>query len=105
MSEEALDEWTVKANDVLGISLVSKSDEGLPRTIGHFRPTWTYPIVGDDETIYGYKGLKISLRFRASDMRPHLSHTSSRRVPVAVATADPPEINELFENYLPPGKS
>lgn len=111
MAEEALDEWRVRANDIMNVTLVTKAEQGPPKTISIFHPTWTYPIVdGPDtirehsETIYGYKGLKINLRFNASDMRPHLSHTSSKRVPETVAIEEPPEINELFEPFLPPGK-
>lgn len=112
MAEDGLDEWRVRANDAVNVSLVSKAEQGPPKVIASFHPTWTYPIVEDpentheetSETIYGYKGLKINLRFNASDMRPHFSHTSSKRVPDAVATEEPPEINELFERFLPPGK-
>lgn len=100
-----MDEWTVKANDVMNITLVTKAEQGPPKTIASFKPTWTYSILErEDETIYGYKGLKINLRFNASDMRPHLSHTSSKRVPDAVATQESPEINDVFELHLPPGK-
>ncbi|KAF3770353.1 acyl-CoA N-acyltransferase [Cryphonectria parasitica EP155] len=103
MAEEVLDEWTVKASNILNISLVTKAEQGRPKTIASFRPTWTYPIVNnDEETIYGYKGLKISLRFNASDMRPHISHTSTKRVPATVAIAESPEIRDLFEPFLPP---
>lgn len=112
MAEETLDEWRVKVNDIMSVTLVTKTEQGPPKTIASFHPTWTYPIVdGPDtirehsETIYGYKGLKISLRFNASDMRPHFSHTSSKLVPDSVAIEEPPEINELFEPFLPPGKT
>lgn len=104
MADEILDEWTVKANDAMKIQLVTKADSGPPKIIGSFRPAWTYPLVGDEETIYGYKGLKINLQYNATDMRPHLSHTSQKRVPDAVATADSPEIQDIFEDYLPPGQ-
>lgn len=95
---------TVKANDVFTISLVTKSEDGSPETIASFQPTWTYPIFGDEETIYGYKGLKISLRFNASDMRPHFSHTKSKSVPVDVAAEkDVTDIKEDLAPFLPQG--
>ncbi|KAK7736300.1 histone acetyltransferase 1 [Cytospora paraplurivora] len=95
------DEWTVKANDVFTISLVTKSEDGPPETIASFQPKWTYPIFGDEETIYGYKGLKINLRYNASDMRPHFSHTKSQAVPVDVAEQDVTDIKEDVEPFLP----
>lgn len=111
MAEETLDEWRVRVNDAMTVSLVTKAEQGPPKTIASFHPTWTYPIVDDEETvkehsetIYGYKGLKINLRFNASDMRPHISHTSTKRISETAAIEEPPEINELFEPFLPPGK-
>lgn len=104
MAEEQLDEWAVKANDIMNVTLVTKAEQGPPKTLATFKPTWTYPIVGEEETIYGYKGLKINLRYNASDMRPHFSHTTSRRIPDAQATQEVDEITDLFEPFLTPGR-
>lgn len=104
MAEEILDAWTVRANDAMTLSLVTKAEQGPPKTIASFHPTWTYSIVGEQETIYGYKGLKISLRYNASDMRPHVSHSSVKRVPEAEAIADPDDISDLLDPYLPAGR-
>lgn len=104
MAEEITDEWTVKANDAMTVTLVTKAEQGPSKTIASFHPTWTYPIVGDQETIYGYKGLKINLRYNASDMRPHISHSSTKRVPQDEAIADVDDINDLLDPYLPAGK-
>ena len=46
--------------------------ETKPQTLSSFHPHFTYPIFGDDEQIFGYKGLIIRLRFAAHDLRPHL---------------------------------
>lgn len=104
MAEEITDEWTVKANDAITVSLVTKAEQGPPKTIASFHPTWTYPIVGDSETIYGYKGLKINLRYNASDMRPHVSHSSAKRVPDDEAIAEVDDVVDLLDPYLPVGK-
>lgn len=100
-----LDEWTVKANDAMEIALFVKAEEGQTQ-IGRlykFKPTWTYPIVGDQETIFGYKDLKITLRFNASDMRPHLSSSKSARFPEELETGEieVEEIHDLFNGFLP----
>lgn len=94
------DEWTTKANDVFNISLVTKSEQGPPKTIDSFQPKWTYPIY-EEEEIYGYKGVKINLRFNASDMRPHFSYTKGKEVPVGLANKEPTEIKESIEGFLP----
>ncbi|ROV98879.1 hypothetical protein VSDG_03763 [Cytospora chrysosperma] len=95
------DEWSVKANDVFTISLVTKAEDGSPKLIASFQPKWTYPIFGNEEKIYGYQGLKINLRYNASDMRPHFSHTKSQTVPLDVAEQDVTEIKEEVEPFLP----
>ena len=91
------------ANDALSISLVSPSNSGL-KTISTFHPKFTYPIFGDDEKIFGYKDLKLHLRYRANDMRPHLrvSHTKKFK---AVGDAEPLDIVGLLEEgqHLPKG--
>lgn len=94
---------TVKANDIFTISLVAKAEDGSPKTIASFQPKWTYPIFGEEETIYGYQGLKINLRYDASNMRPHFSYTKSQTVPLDVAEKDPTEIKEEVEPFLPRG--
>lgn len=100
-----LEEWTVKANDAMEIALFTKAEEGQTQ-IGRlckFKPAWTYPIVGDEETIFGYKNLKITLRFNASDMRPHLSSTKSAKLPEELETGDieVEDIHDLFNGFLP----
>lgn len=92
-----------KANDVFNISLVTKSEQGPPKTLDSFQPKWTYPIY-EEEEIYGYKGVKINLRFNASDMRPHFSYTKGKEVPLGLADKEPTEIKESIEGFLPNGK-
>lgn len=94
---------TTKANDVFTISLVAKSEQGPPKTIDSFQPKWTYPIY-EEEEIYGYRGVKISLRFNAADMRPHFSYTKGKEVPAGVADKEPTEIKESIEGFLPEGE-
>jgi histone acetyltransferase 1 len=65
---------TCDANDAVNITIVQPDEQKL-KTVSSFHPQFTYPIFGDDETIFGYKGLIIRLRFAAHDLRPHL-HTS-----------------------------
>lgn len=106
MAEVNLEEWSVKANDVMDIALFTKAEQGQTQVnkICQFPPTWTYPIVGEEETIIGYKGLKIHLRYNASDMRPHLSSTKIERLPEDLESGDLEvhEIHDLFEKFLPP---
>ncbi|KAF3393866.1 Histone acetyltransferase type B catalytic subunit, partial [Penicillium rolfsii] len=65
------DEWTCDANDALQITVMQPGD-AKPKTLSAFHPQFTYPIFGDEEQIFGYKGLIIRLRFAAHDLRPHV---------------------------------
>lgn len=103
LSTDFLSAGTTKANDVFNISLVTKSEQGPPKILDSFQPKWTYPIY-EEEEIYGYKGVKINLRFNASDMRPHFSYTKGKEVPIGLADKEPTEIKEAIEGFLPNGK-
>ncbi|KAJ6135575.1 hypothetical protein N7512_000735 [Penicillium capsulatum] len=66
-----MDDWSCDANDALHITVVQPGDT-KPKTLSTFHPQFTYPIFGDEEQIFGYKGLIIRLRFAAHDLRPHV---------------------------------
>ena len=42
------------------------------KEIAQFQPQFTYPIFGEEEAVFGYKGLDISLTFNAHDLKPHV---------------------------------
>ncbi|CDR45247.1 CYFA0S17e00628g1_1 [Cyberlindnera fabianii] len=58
--------WTVSSNEALTLNIADST--------GHtaFHPTFTYPIFGDSEQIFGYKGLSIHLAFDSSTFLPFL---------------------------------
>ncbi|AQZ15150.1 HAT1 (YPL001W) [Zygosaccharomyces parabailii] len=58
--------WTVSANDALKISLVSENAV-------QFSPSFTYPIYGDAEQIFGYKDLVIHLVFDSVTFKPFVN--------------------------------
>ncbi|CAK7223734.1 histone acetyltransferase 1 [Sporothrix eucalyptigena] len=97
--EHSYDEWVSSANEALEISLVQPGPTGL-RSIASFNPKFTYSIFGDEETIIGYQNLKISLRFHASDMRPNLHVTSSKKL--KSAEIEPTDIQTVLKGYLQP---
>src|ERR1700694_2036989 len=45
---------SANANDALTISLVAADSSGS-KTLSSFHPKFTYPIFGDDESIFGYQ--------------------------------------------------
>ncbi|KAI1384444.1 acyl-CoA N-acyltransferase [Hypoxylon trugodes] len=93
------DEWTVDANEALNISLVRPTSSGLD-TVASFNPKFTYPIFGDDERIFGHKGLKVNLQYDARDLRPNLSVSSSRKF-TAVGDIEPLDVRATLKEFLP----
>ncbi|OJJ47101.1 hypothetical protein ASPZODRAFT_132041 [Penicilliopsis zonata CBS 506.65] len=79
--------WSCNANDAVQIALVQPG-EAKPTVLSTFHPQFTYPIFGDDEEIFGYRGLIIRLRFAAHDLRPHI-HISYDEKFKAVEDATP----------------
>lgn len=57
-----IEEWAANANDAVTITLVNESS-----TI-EFNPKFTYPIFGDEELIFGYKGLEINIQMDATSL-------------------------------------
>ncbi|KAK4040905.1 acyl-CoA N-acyltransferase [Parachaetomium inaequale] len=94
------DAWSTPSNDALLLSLVSPSPTGV-KTVGHsFHPKFTYPIFGDSEEIFGYQDLEINLRYNASDMRPNLSITYSKKFP-AVGETEATDVDGILREFLP----
>ncbi|ROT38780.1 histone acetyltransferase type B catalytic subunit [Sodiomyces alkalinus F11] len=94
------DEWLANANEAFTISLVKHAADGF-KTVGTFNPRFTYPIFGDEEHIFGYKDLKINLRYNASDMRPHVQISSSKKSK-AVGDIEPVDVKGILQEHLPP---
>ncbi|KAH7023659.1 acyl-CoA N-acyltransferase [Ilyonectria destructans] len=95
------EEWLANANDAINISLVAPSKSGL-QNVATFNPKFTYSIFGEEEQIFGYKDLKISLRYRANDMRPHLKTSYSKKFK-PVGDTEPTDIVGILEEggHLP----
>ncbi|RDW90433.1 Histone acetyltransferase type B catalytic subunit [Aspergillus mulundensis] len=93
------DEWSCDANDAVQITIV-QPDQQKPKTLSTFHPQFTYPIFGEDERIFGYKGLIIRLRFAAHNLRPHL-HVSHDEKFTAVEDAEPTDVTGALKDFLP----
>lgn len=87
------------SNRALNISLVTTGAQGL-ETLHAFNPEMTYSIFGETETIFGYQGLKINLRYHASDMRPNLQITYNRKFK-PVGETSPTDLKAILEPVLP----
>lgn len=90
------------ANDAVQITMV-QPDQEKPKTLSGFHPAFTYPIFGEEEQIFGYKGLIIRLRFAAHNLRPHV-HVSYDEKFSAVEDTGPVDITKALKDFLPEGR-
>ncbi|EDN07376.1 hypothetical protein I7I51_03356 [Histoplasma capsulatum] len=91
--------WTCDANHAIHISMVQPVETKL-NTLSTFRPEFTYPIFGEEETIFGYKGLNIRLRFSAHDLRLNV-HISYNEKFKTVADVAPVDLFTTLDPWLP----
>ncbi|KAI1811256.1 histone acetyltransferase type B catalytic subunit [Poronia punctata] len=93
------EEWTVNANDAITVSLVRPTGSSIEK-IGSFNPKITFPIFGEQETIFGYKGLKINIQYDARNLRPHFSTSSSKKFK-SVGEVEAVDVREVMKDFLP----
>jgi histone acetyltransferase 1 len=90
---------SANANEAVQILLVQPGASGL--TILHeFPPQFTYPIFGEEERIFGYKGLEIDVKFGAHDLRPHLNVSYDKRF-TTVGGTSAFDIHKAMKQFLP----
>ncbi|KAL9097380.1 MAG: hypothetical protein Q9165_000275 [Trypethelium subeluteriae] len=105
-SEERLAElganWSIDSNDATEIKLwrVSEQD-GTAHSEHSFHPSYTYPIFGEEETIFGYKALRVELNFAAHDMGLQLNVRYSKKFS-PVGDIEAFDINKAMEPFVPP---
>ncbi|PPQ67652.1 hypothetical protein CVT25_012680 [Psilocybe cyanescens] len=105
-----MSDWTTDANDALVLSLVRspKDKEVLAEdeTYEEFHPTFTYPIYGEDEKIYGYKDLIIDasplfkLKFTSGSLEQCLNVTYAEKLS-STSTVD--DVEATLSGFIPPG--
>ncbi|KAF9448901.1 histone acetyltransferase type B [Macrolepiota fuliginosa MF-IS2] len=97
-------DWTADSNEALTLSLVrSKLDKDSlaeGKSYEDFHPTFTYPIYGDDEKIYGYKDLVIDLRFTSGSLTQYLNVQYSEKLATS-STVD--DVEGTLAKFIPPG--
>lgn len=79
--------------------MVQPGSDGL-RTLREFHPKFTYPIFGEAEQIFGYKGLSIGIQFAAHDGSPHVQISYEQKFPQVKSTAAL-DLNKTLKEFLP----
>jgi len=90
--------WAVDSNEALELTLYGPSASNSLS----FHPEFTYPLFGEAETIYGYKGLRIKLDFAGWDMRGYLKVSWQQKLENS-AGVQVDDVLEIMKEYLPEG--
>ncbi|KAI9278726.1 acyl-CoA N-acyltransferase [Phascolomyces articulosus] len=65
--------WVSKTTDCMELRLVQpqldQPDASEPITFTSFEPAFTYPIFGEQEVVFGYKGLSIQISYTSGSLR------------------------------------
>ncbi|CAL1703427.1 unnamed protein product [Somion occarium] len=92
MDAQEAEEWATYANEAFALSLVrAKEDEeslSPEEAFDGFHPTFTYPIFGEEQRVYGYKDLLIELKFSSGSLRQYFNVKYSERLPPSPAVDD-----------------
>lgn len=93
---------SANATEAVNISLTAPA-AGATKSIASFNPKFTYSIFGDEETIFGYKDLKINLRYLTYDMRPHVKVSWGKKFN-SVGETEAADIDDILRQHLPGGE-
>ncbi|KAI0303510.1 acyl-CoA N-acyltransferase [Multifurca ochricompacta] len=95
-------DWTTNSTDALHLSLVRSSQDkealGDNESYENFHPTFTYPIYGEDEKIYGYTDLVIDLRFASGSLAHFLQIKYSSKL-ASLSTLD--DVQGTLQKFIP----
>ncbi|KAI9846439.1 MAG: histone acetyltransferase 1 [Sclerophora amabilis] len=93
------EDWSCDANKAVTIELVQRGPQS-PKRLSRFHPQFTYPIFGESQTIFGYQGLRINIRFASHDVRPNLEVSWEKQYETVGDTAAV-DVKQVLEDWLP----
>ncbi|KZS98869.1 histone acetyltransferase type B [Sistotremastrum niveocremeum HHB9708] len=73
--------------------------EGEESELEIFNPSFTYPIFGNEEKIYGYKGLSIQLHFASGSLAQYLNVSYKSKIKARAAIDD---VEGTLYKFIPP---
>ncbi|KAJ2109475.1 histone acetyltransferase 1, partial [Coemansia sp. RSA 921] len=95
----AASQWATESNAAVFIRLISgetesgvvqamnseegdeeENEEGEGADVIEFHPEFTYPIYGEHERIFGYKGLSINLNYAAGSLATYFNIKYTKRI-------------------------
>jgi len=91
---------SVDANEAITVCLTQPGSDGKA-SLYEFHPKFTYPIFGEAEQIFGYKDLKIDIKFSAYEHKPHIQVRAGKKF-VPVGSTKALDIESTLQDFLPP---
>ncbi|KAI5361966.1 Putative acyl-CoA N-acyltransferase, histone acetyltransferase type B, catalytic subunit [Septoria linicola] len=91
-----VDEWSSNSNDCFTVQLTRKDGT----VAASFQPEFTYAMFGNEEAIFGYQDLSITLSFQADHLDPKL-HIKYGKKFQAQGEVKPTDIKEALRDFLP----
>lgn len=73
-----LQQWVCNSNEIVKLHLASSSALNEKLDQSGFSPELTWTLFGKEEKIWGYKGLKVDLWWKADSLDLHLAIKYSR---------------------------
>ncbi|XP_049808732.1 histone acetyltransferase type B catalytic subunit [Schistocerca nitens] len=101
--EKPLNPFVCSSNDALELKLV-RSPEDLEDDDASMKPDMTHQVFGDNESIFGYRDLKVKLYYTASKLTTYLGMTYKEKIDPGRSDgicAD--DVLEKMSKTIPPG--
>ncbi|KAL9622033.1 MAG: hypothetical protein Q9160_003532 [Pyrenula sp. 1 TL-2023] len=95
----SIEDWSINANDALTVQLTRPTSNGSKPFVS-FHPKFTYPIFGEEERIFGYQGLEVTLKFASHDLRPNVQIAYDKVFPPVADTAAL-DVKKALKDWLP----
>ncbi|KAI9659578.1 MAG: histone acetyltransferase 1 [Bathelium mastoideum] len=95
--------WSCDSNDAATVKLwrVSEKDDAL-HCEHTFHPSYTYPMFGDEETLFGYQNLHVDFNFAAHDLRLNVDVRYTKKF-APVGDIEAVDIPKALESFVPAG--
>ncbi|KAI9762953.1 MAG: histone acetyltransferase 1 [Chaenotheca gracillima] len=95
------EDWSCDANKAVTIEFLQRGQDA-PKRLTRFHPQFTYPLFGDAQTIFGYQGLNVVLRFACDDLRPNAQISWEKRFsPVGETSAV--DVEAILKKWMSEG--
>ncbi|KAK0351951.1 histone acetyltransferase 1, partial [Friedmanniomyces endolithicus] len=92
--KQQVEDWSTNTNECFTIRLLKGET-----VTASFQPSFTYPIFGEEERVFGYKDLSITLSFAAHDLQPRLKIKHGKLF--SEGDVKPTDIQEALAEFLP----